>query len=265
MTRRAGLVALTVALAAFALYRATLLPGFDFGDTGSFQTMVGSPLITPRDGYPLYFALGWATLRLAGGEPAHALNLASAIEAAIACGLIVLVGAELSGSIAAAAAAAMLFAASYTFWSQAVIAEVYSLHIALVALTLLLLLRWADVQTDRRLCAFFAAYALAFGNHLSMILLLPGYTLFLLVAARRGWRSMFAPRVVVAAAVCAVIGALQYGWNVRTLWLLPDPPHGRLNNAAPLVQPHYRAFVPTTGYSAPVLRIGTLVLAVLAA
>ena len=39
----------------------------------------------------------------------------------------------------------------------------------------------------------------------------------------------------------------------------------RLNNAAPSVQLHYRAFVPTTSHSAPVLRIGTLVLAVLAA
>ena len=37
---------------------------------------------------------------------------------------------------------------------------------------------------------------------------------------------MFAPRVVMAAAVCAAIGALQYAWNLRTLWLLPDPPHG---------------------------------------
>src|SRR4030081_1647992 len=42
-------------------------------------------------------------------------------------------------------------------------------------------------------------------------------------------------------------------------------PRPRLNNAAPSVQPHYRAFIPTTGHSAPVLRIGTLVLAVLAA
>ena len=39
----------------------------------------------------------------------------------------------------------------------------------------------------------------------------------------------------------------------------------RLNNAAPSVQPHYRTFIPTTGCSAPVLRIGTLALAVLAA
>ena len=24
----------------------------------------------------------------------------------------------------------------------------------------------------------------------------------------------------------AVVGALQYAWNLRTLWILPDPPHG---------------------------------------
>src|ERR1035437_10037135 len=42
-------------------------------------------------------------------------------------------------------------------------------------------------------------------------------------------------------------------------------PWPRLNNAAPSLQPHYRTFTTTTGCSAPVLRIGTLVLTVLAA
>ena len=37
------------------------------------------------------------------------------------------------GSLLAAVAAALLFAGSYTFWSQAVIAEVYALHLLLVA------------------------------------------------------------------------------------------------------------------------------------
>jgi hypothetical protein len=226
MSRRGLLAAFAAAAVAFTLYRATLLPGVDFGDTGSFQTMVGSPLITPRDGYPLYFALGTAMLWLTKAEPAHALNLASAIEGAAACGLIVLVAAELSGSIAAALGVALLFAASYTFWSQAIIAEVYSLHIAFVTLTLLLLLRWANVPTIGRLFLFFAVFALGFGNHLSMILLLPGYTIFLLLTAPRGWRSMFSPRIITLAAVCAAAGALQYAWNLRTLWLLPDPPHG---------------------------------------
>jgi hypothetical protein len=217
-----------VALAAFALYRATMLPGFDFGDTGSFQATVGSPLITPRDGYPLYFALGQLFVWATRAEPAHALNLASAIVAAVACGLVVLVGVELSGSTTAAMGAALLFAASYTFWSQAVIAEVYALHIALVALTLLLLLRWEQRPTLRRLALFFAVYALAFGNHLSMIVLAPGFTLFLLLAAPRGWRSLVTPRVVALALACALAGASQYAWNLRTLWLVPvsDPPAG---------------------------------------
>jgi transmembrane protein TMEM260 (protein O-mannosyltransferase) len=226
MARRGLLPALAVALAAFALYRATLLPGFDFGDTGSFQATVGSPIITPRDGYPLYFAIGNLVLRVTGAEAAPALNLLSAIEAAIACGLIVIVGAALSGSVAAAAGAALLFAASYTFWSQAVIAEVYALHAVFVLLTLWLLLRWSERPTTGRLALFFAVYALGFGNHLSMILLAPGYAVFLLLAAPRGWRSMLTPRVVALALVFACAGALQYVWNLRTLWLLPAPPRG---------------------------------------
>src|SRR5881628_1916645 len=203
---------LGVGLASFALYRATLLPGVDFGDTGSLQVTVGSPFVTARNAYPLYFALGNLALWLTRAEPAHALNLASAVEAAVAIGLLVVVAAELSGSIAAGAAAALVFAVSYTFWSQSIIAEVYALHAVFMALTLLLLLRWQRQPTDGRLLAFFAVYALGFGNHLSMILLAPAYTLFLLTAAPRGWRSMFAPRIVSMAVLCAAAGALQYAW-----------------------------------------------------
>jgi hypothetical protein len=230
MSRRAVSPALysaaPVALAAFALYRATLLPGFDFGDTGSFQTMAGSPLITPRDGYPLYFALGDIFLWLTRAEPAHALNLMSAVTAAAACGLTVIVASRLSGSVAAGVGAASLLAVSYTFWSQAVIAEVYALHAVFVLLTLLMLLRWAERPTTARLSLVFAIYALGFGNHLSMILLAPGITVFLLMTAPRGWRGLCSPRVVALALACAMAGALQYTWNVRTLYLLPNPPHG---------------------------------------
>ena len=213
-----------VAVMAFALYRSTLLPGFDFGDTGSFQTIVGFPLITPRDAYPLYFAIGRAFVWLTHADPAWALNLASAVEGAIACGLIVLAAAELAGSTAAGVAGALLFAVSYTFWSQATIAEVYALHACFVALTLLLLLRWSLRPATWRLAAFFLVFALGFGNHLSTVLLLPAYTVFILIAAPRGWRSMVAPRTVVLAAVCAALGAALYVLNLRTLWLMPRPP-----------------------------------------
>src|SRR5436853_3783489 len=146
MNRRV-LSAVGVAGLAFALYHATLLPGFDFGDTGFFQATVGSATLTPRDGYPLYFGIGKLFLWTTGAEPARALNIASAVQAAAACGVLVLVAAELSGSVPAAIAAGLLFAVSYTFWSQAIIAEVYALHMLFVSLTLLLILAWAAHPT----------------------------------------------------------------------------------------------------------------------
>ena len=218
-----------VSIVLFALYRATLLPGVDFGDTAFFQTTVGSPLLTARNAYPLYFAIGRAWVRLTGLAPARALNLASAVEGAIAGGLLVFVGAELSGSIAAGAVAALLFGVSYTFWSQAIIAEVYALHAIFVALSLLLVLRWQRRPTPGRIAIFFAVYALGFGNHLSMILLAPACTIFLLVAGRDGWRSVVNPRVIALAILCAAAGALQYLPALRGLWLQPDPPAGLLD------------------------------------
>src|SRR4051794_5433285 len=224
--------ALLFGAAAFCLYHATLLPGFDFGDTGSFQTSVASPLIRVRDAYPLYFAIGRIVLRLAPGGPAHALNLASAMQAAIACALFVLLAEELSGSLLAAIAAAIVFAGSYTFWSQAVIAEVYALHLVFVAATLLLLLRWQRQPSAARLSAFFAVYALGFGNHLSMVLLFPAYVIFLFLAAPRGWRSMFAPRIVVLALLFACLGAAQYAWDFLAIWSAPRPPASLTDAAA---------------------------------
>jgi hypothetical protein len=215
--------ALLVAAVAFILYRSTLLPDLELGDSASFQTMGGEGVITPRDGYPLYYALAGIVVPWFDSR-AHAMNVLSAIEAAAACGLIVLVAVELSGSILAAVAAGLLFAGSYTFWSQAIIAEVYALHLLFVALTLLLLLRWARRPTDRRLAGFFAVYALGCGNHLSMILLAPAYTLFLLTASPGGWRSIVSIRVVSMAVVLAALGALQYAWNFSELWRADPPP-----------------------------------------
>src|SRR5438309_9841655 len=101
MTRTRVIAATGVAGIAFSLYHATLLPGFDFGDTGFLQATVGSATLTPRDGYPLYFAIGKLFVWTTGAEPARALNIASAVQAAVAVGVLVMVAAELSGSVRA--------------------------------------------------------------------------------------------------------------------------------------------------------------------
>src|SRR3954464_6802762 len=59
---------------------------------------------------------------------------------------------------------------------------------------------------------------------------------------------------------------MENGFAVATELLpLPVGSEPRRNTAAPSVQSHYRTFHPTTGCSAPVPRIGTLVLAGFAA
>jgi hypothetical protein len=108
---------------------------------------------------------------------------------------------------------------------------VYTLHILVMALTLFLLLQWSLQPTTGRLACFFAAYAISFGNHLSMILLAPAYTVFLFAAAPRRWRSIVSPRVVTLAATLAAVAALQYLWNLAALWHGPDAPPRDLPDA----------------------------------
>lgn len=217
------LAAAAVGSIAFALYYSTLLPGFDFGDTPSFQVMAGAPAVSPRDAYPLYFAVGRLFAAVIQ-DPARALNVASAVEGALACSLLLLLAIELGASLPAAAAGTLFFAGSYTFWSQSVLAEVYALHMCGIAATMILLVRWGKVPTTARLTWFLAAYALAFGNHLSMILLAPAYALFALAAAPRGWRSLLTGRIVGLALLLAAAGAAQYLWNLHSLWRMPLAP-----------------------------------------
>jgi hypothetical protein len=224
------LAAGVLAAIAFLLYFTTLLPGQDLGDTASFQAIVGDHLLVPRQGYPLYFAMNGALARLLPVEAARAANLGSAIAAAAAVGLMVLVGAELSGTLAAGLVAGLLLAGSYTFWSQAVIAEVYALHVLLASACLLALLAWKARPSTARLALFFALCALGFGNHLSMVLLLPGFALLLVSAAPDGPLSMLRPRVLALAAAMAALFALQYAWNVR--WLVAEYPNAAFADLA---------------------------------
>ena len=133
-------IASVVATLAFWAYTQTLLPGVDLGDTGGFQAAVLWPEVSARQAYPLYYALARPFVLLTSPEnPARALNLFSAIWAAVAVGLITFLTTSISNSRSAGVAAGALLAFSYTFWSQALIAEWYSLHLALLGTCLVAL------------------------------------------------------------------------------------------------------------------------------
>ncbi len=228
-----GLIAGGCAAIAFLCYYATLLPGLDFGDSASFQTGVGSLTLTPRQAYPLYYGLGSVFVWLHPGEPARALNLASAVYGSIAVGLAAALASKIAESALAGAAAGLLLAFSYTFWSQAITAEVYALHLLMMGAAMLAALVWADRPTVLRLGVFYAIYALGFGNHLSMILLLPALTVFLLLhrRAESPGDPLRLPMIAMAVAI-AMSAALQYTWNFRGMWAELEPPSSLSEGAA---------------------------------
>ena len=211
-------------MVAFLCYYRTLLPGLDLGDSASFQTIAGSLTLNPRQAYPLYFGLGNLIVWLHPGEPARAMNLASAVFGAMAVGFASWLTARLSESLVGGIAAGLFLAFSYTFWSQAITAEVYTLHLMMVSAAGLAVMAWADRQTRGRLAWFYAIFAVSFGNHLSMALVLPAFAVFLLIHRRPGPADPLRPRMLMMAIGIAALGALQYAWNLRGLWAELEPP-----------------------------------------
>ena len=203
-------VACVVATVAFWAYSRTLLPGVDLGDTGGFQAAVLWPETSARQGYPLYYALAEPFVgALSEANPARGLNLFSSVWAAVSVGLLTLVVSAVTRSLGAAVVSGLLLAFSYTFWTQAVIAEVCSLHLALLGSCLLAQHAFAAQPMRARLALFFGLYALSFGNHLSMILFFVPFTVFLLQTSREP-RELFRPAVVSLAVIIAAAGTLQY-------------------------------------------------------
>jgi hypothetical protein len=209
---------------AFWAYTQTLLPGVDVGDTAGFQAAVLWPAVSARQAYPLYYSLAKPFVEtLAPATPARALNLFSAVWGAAAVGLLTLAVTRVAGSAVAGAVGGLFLAFSFTFWTQSIIAEVYTLHLSIVGACLLALAAFATRPTIPRLALFFVIYALGFGNHLSMIVLFIPFAAFILLA-HHAPRQLFRPGILLMAIGIATIGALQYTPNFLQVWSGIDAP-----------------------------------------
>ncbi|HJZ49883.1 MAG TPA: DUF2723 domain-containing protein, partial [Roseiflexaceae bacterium] len=184
--RRDAVTCMAVTLAALALYLVTLLPGIGSGDTAEFQRVAPTLGVAHPTGYPLYVILGWLWGQLPlGGTPAWRMNLFSAFTAALAVGALFLAARALGHSRSVAAAAALTLAVSFTFWSQATIAEVYALAALIQALLILALLRWRQGGWPLWVAGLLLGLGLA--HHRTIILMIPGALVFWGLEAR-GWR-----------------------------------------------------------------------------
>jgi Protein of unknown function (DUF2723) len=187
----AALLGGAVALVAGFLYIGTLAPTVlpygtpDTLDSPMLQAEVTVLGVGHPTGYPTYMMLTHLFTYLPIGDPAYRVNLASAIYGVAAVFLVYLAGLRLARSAFAAAAGALAFGLSGAFWSQAVIAEVYTFEAFLIALVIFVLLVWRDRSDSRYLLlsAFLVSFSLT--HHLTSVLLVPATVVFIFLTDRR--------------------------------------------------------------------------------
>ncbi len=169
------------------LYAATLAPGLTwahFGqDGGDLISAVQTGGVPHPTGYPTYLLLGRLFARLPFGNVAYRLNLMSAV---FAVATVVLVYATVRHLLAqlngegwrpavSGWLAAWALAFSPLFWSQALIAEVYTLNAFFIAAGCYLVVCWTQSRQGNwtwRLIGLGLVTGLALGNHLTSGLLL---------------------------------------------------------------------------------------------
>jgi Protein O-mannosyl-transferase TMEM260-like len=214
------IVFLILHLVIFFVYFLTLLPGNGYsGDTCKFH-FVGAILGTSHEpGEPLYVLLTAVFSRLFPfGTIAWRINLLSAITATLAIGALYLTQLRMGISRIVAFSLSLCAGLMYTFWSQAVVAEVYALNAFFVAWVLFLYVSWQKTGDLKYFYLGTYCYALSFGDHLIMITALPALLLFVFLVNRSLFRDV---KVILVVVLFIVLGASQYAYVIHRYYSAP--------------------------------------------
>ncbi len=184
-----------------------LMPGVGFWDTGEFQTVLPIMGTAHPTGYPTYVLIGFIAniLLTPFGEPAFRINLLSLLAVAFAAGATVALIRRLSGSTPIAMATGLGLSLTPVVWANATRADPHPIHLAFLALLLLVLVTWeqerraATPDGDRWLVAAALVFGLSAANHSLTLLLAPPIALYVLATEPR---IVLRPRLL---ALCAVV------------------------------------------------------------
>jgi len=204
------LTPLLVFAVALGLYWHTLMPGIAFDDWGEMQTVPHILGIAHPTGYPTYILSAWLFELLPLGSIAFRANLYAAVCVSVALAAMSATTLRLGVRPSVAAALALATGAIGTVWASATVAEVNSLHLALLALIVNRSLAWADERRTRDLALGGLLVGLALGNHLLTAFSAPFLVLFVLWAGR--WRFLDRKRLLLVPVMTGLVGLLVYGY-----------------------------------------------------
>jgi hypothetical protein len=189
------------------IYYKHLCPSLWWMDSGEFifhSTVLGIPHPT---GYPLYIQLGKLLTLLPWLDGVFAINFFSALMASFTVVLLYRIILVLGGEVFSASIASLIFAFSFTFWSQAEIAEVYTLHAFFLSLMILLLLKLRNTEDRRIFLLLSFILGLSFTHHMSTVLIIPAILFFVLIFRRK---EILCRRVLVPSLVLFLVGLSVY-------------------------------------------------------
>ena len=175
------IIALVVAGLALVVYMRTLTPGLLPGDGGEFQTLPYLWGHSHPTGYPVYLTAARIFALLPMGELAYRINLFSAVMGAVVVAGVYVNGRLLTKHTLIPIVGAVVLALSPTFWSQAIIAEVYTAGGALIMGIIAALLWWHTTGSQRALFIAGLLGGLSLGVHMSVALIAPAMGIFLLL------------------------------------------------------------------------------------
>lgn len=217
LLQKESFVVFVVFVIAFAVYRTTMCPTVSFTDSGELATVATTLGIAHPTGYPLWTLLArLSTMIPLGDEEIFRLNTFACFLTALAVAaffklVLVLLQSPRVFNVKrpepqlknqwiqhiVAFVAALTLGFSSTVWSQSVAIEVYALHAALVIITTVLFVSGIEQQLatrqsmSPRLLLFSYVLGLSFANHMTTMLLAPGF-LYLFFASfgirKYAWR-----------------------------------------------------------------------------
>ncbi len=209
--KRLWLLDLAVILVPGLIYWRTLAPTIFAVDSVEFTTGAYTLGLVHPPGYPTYLLLGRLFLFLPVGDFGYRLNLMSAVWGVLSCWVAYRILLTVGVRPIFSAAAAMLRALSFYIWSQAVVAEVYSLHWLLVLLIFWGVLRWRQGGGRGWLYAAALAAGLSLTNHVTSVLVFPGLAYLIFAPGPPGHvRPRLMWRDWLISAGCGVAGLLPY-------------------------------------------------------
>src|SRR2546422_5015594 len=201
---------LVVFVALFGLYAYSAPRTVTLEDDGLFIMSSYFLGIDHPPGYPLHTLLGKLFTLLPVGSIALRVHLLSAFFGALTCAAVWLVLRSLIPNAASAYTGAVLYWLSATFWSQATIAETYTLNTFFFFSLFYMALVFLATQDVRLLYVVAGVFGLSLANHWPLMLLsTPCLVVLLLPARREVLRAL--PRMLGIAIVACV---LPYAWMV---------------------------------------------------